>query len=243
VLNRSTVARVEGRRAFVQTPEGGRTFEVERILVAAGRRPRVDGLGLEAIGVKVDERGVHVSRACRTSVPSIWAVGDVTETYRFTHWGSHQARLVVRNALLPGSAQDEREILPWTTFTQPEVARLGLSEDEAQKAGIAYDIHRAPFDEVDRAVCDAETEGFAKVLTRKGSGRILGAAIVHDRAGELIAELTLAKRSGVPLGKLGSLIHVYPTLAEVHGAMADAHVLGRLVRFKPILARIFAWWR
>jgi len=149
----------------------------------------------------------------------------------------------VRNALLPGTARDEREVLPWTTFTQPEVARMGLSEDEAQKAGIAYDVHRVPFDEVDRAVCDAETEGFAKVLTRKGSGRILGAAIVHDRAGELISELTLAKRHGVPLGKLASLIHVYPTLADVHGMMADAYSLGRLRRFKPLLARIFAWWR
>lgn len=247
VLNHARATAVNRRghrtRVTIETTAIARAIDVDAILVAAGRRPRVNGLGLDEVGVTYDARGIHVDRACRTSVASIWAVGDVTDTSRFTHWGAHQARLVVRNALLPGTAKDGRAWLPWTTFTQPEVARVGLAEHEARAQGIAYDVHRVPFEDVDRAVCDGETEGFAKVLTRKGGGRILGAAVVHARAGELIAEPALATRHGISLGALASMIHVYPTLADVHGLVADRYLLGRLARWRPLLARWFAWRR
>ena len=225
IWNRSKLPAVtrigQQRRVDVRTPEGERQLDVDEILVAAGRRPRVHGLGLERLGVAVDDRGIKVTPTGRTTVRSIWAVGDVTDSFRFTHWGGHQARLVVRNALLPGASRDDRHALPWATFTEPEVARVGLSEVEARAAGVAYDVYRVPFDHVDRAVCDGEAEGFAKVLTRQGSGKILGAAIVHAHAGELIGEMTLAIKRGLSLGKLGAVIHVYPTLGDVHRALAD----------------------
>ncbi|MBI3635660.1 MAG: FAD-dependent oxidoreductase [Candidatus Rokubacteria bacterium] len=247
IVNAAQATGVERRgarkRVIIETPVGARAIDVDEILVAAGRRPRLQGLGLDEVGVTYDARGIHVDRAGRTSVAGIWAVGDVTATYRFTHWGAHQARLVVRNALLPGTAKDGRAWLPWTTFTQPEIARMGMSEDEARAQGLAYDVHRVPFEEVDRAICDGETDGFGKVLTKRGRGTILGAAIVHARAGELIAELTLAKRHGIALGALASMIHVYPTLGDVHGLVADHYLLGRLARWRPLLARWFAWRR
>jgi pyruvate/2-oxoglutarate dehydrogenase complex dihydrolipoamide dehydrogenase (E3) component len=160
VCNRSElvgVARVgERRRVRLRTVEGERQLDVDAILVSAGRRPRVRGLGLERVGVAVSDRGIAVAPTGRTSVRSIWAVGDVTDTFRFTHWGGHQARLVVRNALFPGASRDDRHALPWATFTEPEVARVGLSETEARARGIAHDIHLMPFDRIDRAVCDGE---------------------------------------------------------------------------------------
>jgi pyruvate/2-oxoglutarate dehydrogenase complex dihydrolipoamide dehydrogenase (E3) component len=247
VWNGSTVQSVEGgarRRVTVETPTGIRELEVDAILVAAGRRPRVRDLGLEAAGVAFGERGIGVTPGGRTNVRSVWAVGDVTDTFRFTHWGGHQARLAVRNALFPGSSGDDRRALPWATFTEPEVARVGLSEVEARARGIACDVYRVPFDEVDRAVCDGTAEGFAKVLTRRGSGRILGAAIVHPHAGELIGEPTVAIKRGLTLGQLGGVIHVYPTLGDVHRALADERFLGALLpRVAPLLRRVFSWRR
>jgi pyruvate/2-oxoglutarate dehydrogenase complex dihydrolipoamide dehydrogenase (E3) component len=235
--------RRDGRKEVsVTTPEGARTVLADEILVAAGRRPSVEGLGLASVGVAVDEDGIRVDRTCRTTVRSIWAVGDVTHTFRFTHWASHQARLVLRNALLPGVTRDERDVLPWTTFTDPEVARVGLSEREARERGIRCEIHRVPFEEIDRAVCDGATEGFAKVLTRRG--RILGATIVHAHAGELIGALTMARRQGTRLAAVGRAMHVYPTLGDVHRALADDYLLGRVTpRRRALLARVFAWLR
>jgi pyruvate/2-oxoglutarate dehydrogenase complex dihydrolipoamide dehydrogenase (E3) component len=246
IWNRSTLAAMEGasgrRRARIRRADGEVVLEVDRILVAAGRRPRVDGLGLDAAGVECDERGIRIDRTGRTTARSVWAIGDVTKSYRFTHWASHQARLVVRNALLPGRSRDDRDTLPWATFTDPEVARLGCSETEAQRRGIAYDRYVVRFEEIDRAVCDGSIDGFAKVLTRKGSGRILGASIVHSHAGELIGELVLAKKHRIALAKLANLMHVYPTLGDVNRALADEYVVGRLIpRLRPFTSRLFAW--
>jgi pyruvate/2-oxoglutarate dehydrogenase complex dihydrolipoamide dehydrogenase (E3) component len=247
IWERSTAVRVERRngrrRVAIRTPADDRSIDADEILVCVGRQPTVEGLGLETAGVAFDERGIKVSRSCRTNVPSVWAVGDVTDTFKFTHWGGHQARMVVRNALFPGSRADDRETLAWTTFTEPEVARMGYSEREARARGLAYDVFTVPFAEIDRAVCDHETEGYVKVLTRRGRGKILGAAIVHARAGELIGQLTLAKRHGISLTKLAEMIHVYPTLSDVHRAVADQYLLGRLDRLQPVLARVFAWLR
>jgi pyruvate/2-oxoglutarate dehydrogenase complex dihydrolipoamide dehydrogenase (E3) component len=250
VWNGSSVQSVQsverpGRtRVRIASPSGGRELEVDAVLVAAGRRPRVRDLGLEAAGVAFGDRGIGVTRGGRTNVRSVWAAGDVTDTFRFTHWGGHQARLVVRNALLPGSSGDDRRALPWATFTEPEVARVGLSETEAKASGVACDVYRVPFEEVDRAVCDGTAEGFAKVLARRGSGRILGAAIVHPHAGELIGEPTLAIKRGLTLSQLGGVIHVYPTLGDVHRALADERFLGAVLpRVAPLLRRVFSWLR
>jgi pyruvate/2-oxoglutarate dehydrogenase complex dihydrolipoamide dehydrogenase (E3) component len=191
-----------------------------------------------------DERGVRINSRCHTNVPSIWAVGDVAGPPFFSHWASHQARVVTRNTLFPGSSSCDDDTLPWTTFTQPEVARVGLSEAEAQARGIPYHVFTSLFTENDRAMCGGEGAGFAKVLTRKGTGKILGAAIVQMHAGELLAELTVAKKYGLSLRKLASAIHVYPTLSEVHRALGDAYLLDKITpRLRSILTPVFAWLR
>jgi pyruvate/2-oxoglutarate dehydrogenase complex dihydrolipoamide dehydrogenase (E3) component len=238
-------ARQNGRKHVgVVTPEGERVVAVDEILVATGRQPNTERLGLEEIEVAYDDRGVRTDRRGRTNIRSIWAIGDVVGPPFFSHWASHQARIVARNTLFPGSAPYDDDTLPWTTFTQPEVARVGLSEAEAQARGIPYDVFTAPFTENDRAVCDGEREGFAKILTRKGRRRILGAAIVHMRAGELLGELTVAKKYGLPLTKLANAIHVYPTGSEIHRALGDAYLLQKLTpTVRRMLTPIFRWLR
>jgi pyruvate/2-oxoglutarate dehydrogenase complex dihydrolipoamide dehydrogenase (E3) component len=150
----------------------------------------------------------------------------------------------MRNTLFPGSWSCDFHTVPWTTFTDPEVARAGLSEAEARQRGVPYDVFITPFEDNDRALCDGEPDGFVKVLTRKGTTAILGAAIVHAQAGELRAELVLAKKHRLGLSKLSSPIHVYPTLAEANRAVGDAYLLGRLSPpMKRVLTRVFAWLR
>ncbi len=237
--------RRDGRkRVGITTPQGERTVVVDEILVAAGRRPNTDGLGLEAVGVAFGERGVKVRPSCRTTVPSIWAIGDVAGPYLFTHWANYQARIVVRNTLFPGSSSCDVHTIPWTTFTDPEVARVGLSETDAKVRGISYDVFTASFDDNDRALCEADAEGFTKVLVRRGTGKILGGAIVHDHAGELLAELTLAMKHGLSLMKLSGTIHVYPTLSEANRAVGDGYLRGRLrPGLRKVLVRLYKWLR
>jgi pyruvate/2-oxoglutarate dehydrogenase complex dihydrolipoamide dehydrogenase (E3) component len=232
------------KRVGLQTIDGERAIDVDEILVAAGRQPNTEDLGLERVGVAFDENGVGIDRRCRTNIPSIWAVGDVAGVPYFSHWASHQARVVARNTLFPGTTTYDDTALPWTTFTQPEVARIGFSEAEAQAMGVSYRISRTSFAENDRAICDGEAEGFAKVLIRKRTRKVLGAAIVHAHAGELLAELTVAKKHGLSLTKLASTIHVYPTLSEVHRSLADAYLLQHAApRARRWLSPVFAWLR
>lgn len=244
ILDRARAVRVErrdqGKSVTIRLTGGEDTLDVDEILVAAGRRANVEDLGLETVGVAFDDRGVQIDRRCRTTVPSVWAVGDVAGPYQFTHWANYQARIVIRNVLFPGAWQYDDAMVPWTTFTEPEVARVGLSEDEARRRRIPYDVHRASFDENDRALCDGEPEGFVKVLTRRGGGRMIGAAIAHEHAGELLHELVLAQKHGLPIAKLSSPIHVYPTLAEANRAVGDGYLRGRLrPEMRAILTRAF----
>jgi len=248
LLDGARVVRVERRngvkRVIVRGSDSEQTIDVNEILVAAGRRPNVEDLGLEDAGIAVDERGVRIDAKCRTTVPSVWAVGDVAGPYQFTHWANYQARIVIRNMLFPGTWSCDFDTIPWTTFTDPEVARVGLSEMQARERGIDYDLYTASFEDNDRALCDGEPDGFVKVLTGKGTGAILGAAIVHAHAGELLAELVLAKKHKLGLSKLSTPIHVYPTLVESNRAIGDAYVLGRLrPSLKRALSTVFAWLR
>jgi pyruvate/2-oxoglutarate dehydrogenase complex dihydrolipoamide dehydrogenase (E3) component len=239
------VAWRDGRKCIgMQTPGGERLVQADEILVAAGRQPNIEGLGLEEVGVAVGQHGVQTDRHCRTTVPSIWAVGDVAGPPFFSHWANHQGRVVARNSLFPGSMACDYATLPWTTFTRPEVARVGLSEAEAQAHGIAYDRYTVPFHDNDRAVCDGEATGFAKVLTRKGTGKLLGAAIVHNHAGEMLSELVVAKKHRVTLAKLADAIHVYPTLSEVHRSLGEQYLLQRWTpRLRSLLTPLFRWLR
>ncbi len=219
----SSVAVRGGARVVAVTRKDGTSVDVETdaILVAAGRRPNVEGLGLEAAGVAFSEKAILADAKCRTNVPSVWAIGDVAGPYLFTHWAGYQAGIVLRNTLSPiALAKCDVENTPWVTYTDPEIARVGLSEEDAKAQGVPHRVFQAAFAHNDRAICDG-TGGanFAKVVIDP-KGRILGAAIVHPHAGDLLGEVVLAKKNGLPLSALGSVIHPYPSLSEIHGAVA-----------------------
>jgi pyruvate/2-oxoglutarate dehydrogenase complex dihydrolipoamide dehydrogenase (E3) component len=228
---------------------GGGQVEIEfdEVLVAVGRRAHTESLGLEALGVETNPDGtVRVDQYMRSSVPNILACGDVAGPYQFTHMASHQAWYAAVNALF-GKVRKFKvnySVVPWTTYTDPEVARVGLSVDEARARGIDVEVTRHELAHVDRAIADGETRGFIKVLTRPGSDRVLGVTIVAPQAGELIAEYVLAMTHGLGLKKLMGTIHIYPTSAEINKFAASAwrrrHAPTALL---GIAARYHALWR
>ena len=235
------VSRQGGRvRMELATRGGGaETLEAEALLVAAGRVPNVEDLGLEAAGVAHTRKGVTVDAHLQTSQSHVWAAGDVTGSYQFTHLADHHARVVVRNILVPWlKTKVDTRVLPWCTFTSPEVGRVGMSETEAKKAAVAHDVWIQPLGEVDRAVVESETEGFAKVVTDKGGGRILGAAIVAERGGDLVHEMAVAMKAGLGLADLAGTIHAYPTFAELVRRTGDRYQRSRLT---PRAQALFAW--
>ena len=189
----------------------------DEILVAVGRAPNTAGLGLEEVGVALDERGaVEVDDYLRTSVPTIYACGDVIGPYQFTHTASHQAWYAAVNPLFSPFKRFKADyrVIPWTTFTDPEVARVGLNEQQAERQGVPVEVTRFHLDELDRALADEEGRGFVKVLTPPGKDRILGVTIVGHHAGDLMAEFIFAMKWGLGLKKVMGTIHIYPTLAE-----------------------------
>jgi len=243
----SSVAVRGGAKVVTVKGHDGATFDVEAdaILVATGRRPNVEGLGLEAAGVTYSETGIATDPKCRTNVRSVWAIGDVAGSYLFTHWAGYQAGIVLRNTLSPiALASCDTENTPWVTYTDPEIARVGLSEEGAKANGIPYRVFRADFAHNDRAVCDGTQEdNFAKVLIDP-KGKILGAAIVHPHAGDLLGEIVLAKKNGLRLSALGSVIHAYPSLSEINGALARAYLKTSLTASrKKILTKLAAFLR
>ncbi len=222
-----------------------RNFEVDEILVGVGRIPNVDGLGLEAAGVKYDPRlGVAVDDRLRTTARNIFAAGDVASKYKFTHAADFLARTVIQNALFFGRAKASALNIPWCTYTSPEVAHVGMYEHEAKAQGVEIDTYVQKFDEVDRAILDGAEEGFVKILTKRGKDEILGATIVAENAGDLISEVTLAMNAGAGLGKIASVIHPYPTQADAIRRLGDAYNRTRLKPgLKRFLERWFAWTR
>ncbi|HSA59210.1 MAG TPA: mercuric reductase [bacterium] len=216
--------------------EGVKIVPFDQILVAVGRAPNVGGLDLERAGVRYSKKGIEVDTHLRTSSKHIYACGDVVGPYQFTHMADHQARLILRNALFPGKSKIDYRVVPWCTFTDPEVARVGLNEKEAKEKKVSYDVYTYPMMDLDRAVCDREDEGFVKVLTKKGSDELLGATLVGSHAGDLIHELVLAMHQKIGLRKIASMIHVYPTLAEVSKRVADTY---QRTRLKPGLRKWF----
>ena len=242
------------RAAVRQDGAGGRPpsaveIEADTILVAAGRRPNIENLGLEKAGVAHTSRGVTVDAYLRTTRPNIYAAGDVCGPHQFTHFAEYQARLIVRNMLLSplaglGRAKADYRVVPWTTFTEPEVARVGLSEKDAAEARVRFEVHRFPYSDLDRAILESEETGFVKVIAAQGRGTILGATIVGAGAGELIHELALAMRERIGLSRLSSMIHVYPTLSQAVQRTADAYMRTRLTaRARAIFSRLYAWQR
>jgi pyruvate/2-oxoglutarate dehydrogenase complex dihydrolipoamide dehydrogenase (E3) component len=203
-------------------------IEVDDILIGAGRVPNVDGLNLEAVGVEYDaRRGVIVNDYLQTSNPRIFAAGDICMDWKFTHAADAAARIVIKNALFApfglGRSKLSSLVMPWVTYTDPEIAHVGLYTHEAQQQGIPYNTIKIPLASVDRALADGETEGFVKILHKPGSDQILGATIVARHAGEMISELTLAITTGQGLSALSGVIHPYPTQAEAIKKAADAY--------------------
>ncbi|OUC14642.1 MAG: mercuric reductase [Alkalinema sp. CACIAM 70d] len=217
-----------GKVLQLQASEQSFTVVVDEILVAAGRQPNVEGLNLEAVGVEYDSRrGVRVNDYLQTTQANVYAAGDICMDWKFTHAADAAARIVIKNTLFSpfglGRSRLSQLVMPWVTYTDPEVAHVGLYEAEAEKQGIATDSITIPLDRVDRAMTDSETTGFVKILHKKGSDQILGATIVARHAGEMISEITLAIVAGKGLNTLSTVIHPYPTQAEGLKKAADAY--------------------
>ena len=220
------VSQVENQiRVMVQCK--GKPFDilVDQLLVAVGRAPNTEGLNLDGVGVKYDRAGVKVNDQMQTSNPKIFAAGDVCSHFKFTHAADFQARIVIQNALFAtgpiGKKKASKLVIPWATYTSPEIAHVGLYEHEASKQGVAIDTYVQELKDVDRAILDGQTEGFVKIVTQKGSDKILGATIVAENAGDLISEITLAMTNGIGLGKIASTIHPYPTQADAIRKLGD----------------------
>ena len=220
---------------FEQNGQEGLT-ENDEILVAIGRSPNVEGLNLEVAGVAYDRQGVKVDDRLRTTNPHIFAAGDICSRFKFTHAADAMARLVLRNAFFFGRGRASSLVIPWCTFTDPEVAHVGLYEDEARKRGHDVVTHTVNMEDVDRAVLDGVTDGFARVHMDAKTGRILGATLVSEHAGESIAEFVLAMTRGVPLSAFSSTIHPYPTQAEAVKRLGDLSMRARL---KPWVRKVF----
>jgi len=217
-----------------------REIEADEILVAVGRAPNVEGLGLEAAGIAYDARtGVQVDELLRTTNHRVYAAGDICFPYRFTHTADALARILIANALFLGRRKTSALTIPWCTYTDPEVAHVGLYERDARERGIEATTLTVPLTDVDRAVLDGETDGFARVHLRKGTDRILGATIVARHAGEIINEFTLVMANGLGLSAIGRTIHPYPTQAEAIRKLADAYNRTRLT---PVIKRILSGW-
>jgi pyruvate/2-oxoglutarate dehydrogenase complex dihydrolipoamide dehydrogenase (E3) component len=222
----------------------GQSWEASHLLVAIGRAPNLDGLNPAAAGVSVHSRGVEVNDYLQTTNRAIYAAGDIASPYQFTHIAEAAAAIAVQNALFVRSAKMSRLTVPWSTYTSPEVAHVGLSESEAGKRGVAVDVYRHTMDRVDRAKLDGETEGFVKILTRAGKTEIVGATIVAAHAGEMIGELVLAMQNKLGVDRLASVIHPYPTHAEAVKRAAAGYLRSKLTeRTKRILATWFRWRR
>lgn len=250
----SKVLRVErrGNEKVLQYDMNGGTKEivVDDILVGVGRAPNVEGLGLETVGVEYDTKaGVKVNARLQTTNPRIYAAGDICFPFKFTHTADAMAQIVIQNALFPhplglGYASTESLIIPWCTYTEPEIAHVGLYEADAKAKGIEIDTFTFRLDEVDRAILDGEENGFARVHVKKGTDQLVGATIVAAHAGDLISELTVVMKAGKGLRTIAGTIHPYPTQAEVVKKVANAWRKTTLSEGKKkVLSKWFEWSR
>lgn len=238
----------DGKDFLIAEHEGGEVeVEFDTLIVAVGRYPNSAGFGLEDIGLRLNpNRTIEVNEFLQTSIPTIYACGDVAGPYQFTHVGAHQAWYTSVNSLfgIVKRFKADYSVIPWATFTEPEIARVGLNETEAREQGIEFEVTRYGIDDLDRAIADSEAHGFVKVLTPPGRDRILGVTIVGEHAGDLIAEYVLAMRHGLGLNKILGTIHIYPTLAEANkyaaGEWKKAHVPERLLGW---VQKFHAWRR
>ncbi|MEG4199039.1 mercuric reductase [Microcoleus sp. Pol12A5] len=245
----SKIERVEktnaGKVIYYKYQDKEASVIVDEIIVSTGRSPNVEGLNLEAVGVEYDtQTGVFVNDNLQTTNPRIYAAGDICMKHKFTHAADFAARMVIQNTLFFGRKKLSALTIPWCTYTDPEIARVGIGKHEAKEKGLDIDTFLIPFSQVDRAIIDGEEEGFVKVHVKKGSDKILGATIVARHAGDMISEITLAMVNNIGLGKIASTIHPYPTQADAIRKAGDAYNRTRLTPFvKNLFNRWLAWTR
>jgi pyruvate/2-oxoglutarate dehydrogenase complex dihydrolipoamide dehydrogenase (E3) component len=215
-------------------------LEVDQVLASTGRQPNVEGLGLESLGIDYDARtGIQVNDRLQTNLKHIFAAGDVCTSKKFTHHADFMARLVLKNALFLGRSRVSRLVVPWCTYTSPELAHVGITAEEVRSRGSDVVTLTVPFAEVDRAVLEGDDGGFVRVHLKKRSGRILGATVVGPHAGDLISELTVAIQHGIEIQQLGNTMHPYPTRADAIRKLGDAYNRTRLT---PFIQRLFGTW-
>ena len=246
----STLKRVDTRGAAkvlqIETDDQATSLEADAILVGVGRAPNVEGLDLEAAGVRYGRHGVEVDDHLQTANPRVYAAGDICSPFKFTHAADFMARAVIQNAFFgfAGKKRVSTLTIPWCTYTDPEIAHVGLYERDAAARGIELTTFTVPMADVDRAVAEGEQEGFVKVHVRQGTDEIVGATVVARHAGEMISELTAAMVGKIGLGKLASVIHPYPTQAEAIRKAGDLYNRTRLTPGRAkLLKRYFAWRR
>ncbi len=244
LLNANTlkVEKTESGLKKVTVEQNGQNleFEAEQILIGAGRIPNVEGMGLESALVKYDLRkGVIVDDKLRTTNKKIYAAGDCCMAWKFTHAADAAAQIVVQNALFKGRKKLSSLIMPWCTYTDPEIAHVGMYEKDAIAKGLEVESFKFEMSENDRALTDGEQLGFVKVMVKKGTDQILGATIICTHAGEMISEITTAMHTKTGLGKLAGVIHPYPTKADAIRRVAGLYNKTRLT---PKIAKILKWW-
>lgn len=233
------------REIVVSGLDGEKRLQCDQLLLSVGRTPNVEGLGLENVGVEFDaRRGIVVDDYLRTTHRDIYAAGDVCSRFKFTHAADFMARLVIQNALFMGRVRASKLLIPWCTYTSPEVAHVGLSLKQAAELGIELTTYTQPFQALDRAVLDGEESGYVSVYCRKGTDRILGATVVAEHAGDMIGELVMAMKHRVGLKKIASIIHPYPTQSEAIRKLGDQFNRQRLTPWvKSLFARWLSWGR
>ncbi len=239
-----TIKNNSGIRLSVDSHGTNYDEPVDQLLVSVGRAPNIDGLNLEAVGVNFSKKGITVSDRLQTTNPMIYAAGDVCSAFQFTHAADFMARIVIQNALFMGRKKTSSLVIPWCTYTSPEIAHVGLYEHQAREQNISIDTYVQSFHEVDRAILESEENGLVKIHVKKGTDRIVGGTIVARSAGDLISEVTLAMTNGMGLGKIASTIHPYPTQAEAIRKLGDQYNRTKLTPFvKGLFNKWLAWTR
>ena len=243
VVTRGMIQRVSGngagKRVSVAVEGNVEEIDCDAILVCVGRQPNLEGLGLDAANVKYARGGVLVDERMRTTNPRVFAAGDICSRYKFTHAADAMARIVIANAFFLARRKVTDLVIPWCTYTDPEVAHVGYYEKDAKAAGFDVATITEHFDQVDRAILDGEDEGFARVHYDKKTGKIFGGTIVARHAGEMLGELTLAMVAKQSVGVLSSTIHSYPTQAEALRKIGDTYMRTKLT---PTVKKVFAQW-
>jgi pyruvate/2-oxoglutarate dehydrogenase complex dihydrolipoamide dehydrogenase (E3) component len=240
------LSKVDGGKVRLSVESHGQGYDVvvDKLLVAVGRLPNVEGLDLEKASVAYSKKGVQVNDHLRTSNLDIYAAGDICSPYQFTHAADFMARTVIRNALFFGRAKASALTIPWCTYTEPEIAHVGLYEKQAQEQGVEVATFTRELSNVDRAILEGQTNGLVRVHVRKGTDRIVGATIVAKHAGDMISEVTLAMTHGLGLTQIANSVHPYPTQAEAIRQLGDAYNRTRLTPFaKSLFSRLMAWRR